>query len=269
MKSLRALCLGVVAVMGILTAQLAYPQIFPLLDNSVVISLDYRGDRLVRIDQAPTLSIFADGRISMPQSYAHTQAFEGQMSSEELQSLLTFIITEHRFFEYNAVQAQAQQTQVRRQPLPTHYATTVIKVSTADRQKEVSIAALERPPVAAENQGMLAIKNRLDELMAVTKLGGADQVGLMLSELQLSTADVAPSGQQKRTTGATLSEQQASTEGKSIQEMGFTAADLRSGTRRPDGSMSAQFVRSDESGVHRLNIEVTADGQQHITVSGQ
>lgn len=236
------LIFGVVMCALPLAGQEIQAETYALPDDPTepVITLDYRGDRLTRIDEAPTLSIFADGRVVMPQSYAHTKAYQGQISPAELQGLLDFIIRDNRFFDYDAEAVRAKVEGQRRQPIPLHLSTTVIRVQADDRAQEIRYHALGRGPMVEETQRLLAVQQRLDQLMSVVKLGGKDRVDQWLElanrELGSKFSDAAP----------------------------LRAEDLTSGGQRANGSIYVRFVRPDAASV---TIDVDASGERHVTVA--
>lgn len=222
-----------------------------------VITLDYQGDRLQRINDAPTLTILMNGDVIMPQSYAHTQAYQGQISEAELQQLLDFIIRENKFFDYDADRIGAKLSELEHQPLPVHFSTTVISVNAELRAKEVRLPALGRGPMVKETRQMLAIKQRLDKLMSYIKLGGAEQVAKLLAianyELDMkihNTARLSAEGLQVPSSVELL-----------------TSDDLESGGQRADGSIYVRFKQNDGSAAASVTIDIGVDGQRLVTVA--
>ncbi len=96
LKLLAGMTLGAI----IMTNTVSQAQEYTLSADptAAVITMDNQGDRLKRIDDSPTISILADGTIIMPQSYSHSLAYQGQISAEDLQQLLGFIIEQNQFF---------------------------------------------------------------------------------------------------------------------------------------------------------------------------
>ena len=211
-----------------------------------VITLDYRGDRLKRIDEAPTLSILASGSVIMPQSYAHTRAYEGQISEAELQGLLDFIIRENRFFDYNSEAVDAKLSRLWRQPLPAHLSTTVISVNADNQTKEIRCHALGHGPQVEETERLLAIKHRLNRLMSTVKLGGSAEVAkwVEIANQNLGLKSL-----------------------KSLDAAPLTAEDLEGVGQAGDGSSYIRFVRRDVAKTTMVTIDVTADGENHVTVA--
>ncbi|HET8942814.1 MAG TPA: hypothetical protein VFN13_12600 [Rudaea sp.] len=154
-----------------------------------VISLDYQGSRLKRLTTEPTLSIYADGRVVMPQIYAHMHAYSGTISQAELQSLLNLIIDKNNFFGFdnNRVRAQVDALPGPRTMLPGHLATTVIKVNANYTRKTVRYFGLGHGESVQATEQLLAIRNRLDQIMSVLRLGGqaAASGWLDLANIQL------------------------------------------------------------------------------------
>ncbi len=245
MRSIMLVLAGVATTAMFMAAQGVQAQIYPLPQDPAepVITLDYQGDRLRCIDPAPTLSILADGRVVMPQSYAHTQAYEDQISDAELQELLDFIIRENQFFDYEEETVEAKLSTLERQPLPIHLSTTVILVNADNQTKEVRCPALGHGPMVEETTRLLAVKQRLDQLMSVAKLGGkvevASWLGLANRELSSKYPDATP----------------------------LISEDLESGARRADGSIHARFVRRDDAETTSVTIDITADGERYLTTA--
>lgn len=232
-----------VSILLIHSFALAQQYTLPADPDAVVISLDYQGGRLVRINDSPTMTIHANGRVVLAQNYSHTKSYESFISSTELQRLLAFIISEQQFFNYDVIRTKQMQTKIRHQPLPVHYATTVINVHTADKHKKVSVAGLNQLPIVEANQRILKISQRLDKIMAMTKLGGTVAVQSLLN----SAREFALEKLQKT--------------------IAFKPDDLKSGSRRPDGSIFAIFEHVDKMKTTQLVVEVSANGQQYVTLS--
>ena len=246
---------GIVIVASLLTAPVLSAQeyVLPANPSTAVITLDYQGDRLRRIDDAPTLSIYANGNVVMPQNYAHSQAYQTQITGAELQQLLDFIIRQNQFFSYQAAKVNAKLSNLKRQPLPVHYSTTVISINADNRQQEVRLPALGKGPMVVETRRVLAIKQRLDKLMSFVKLGGTSEVAslLIIANHQLNL-------KLRNSKSLSIADRQA------LSASSFTADDLESGTRRPDGSINVRFKRSNGASV---TIDIDAHGQQLVTVA--
>lgn len=245
MRSTMLMFAGVAATTMLVADPGAQAQTYVVPEDPAepVITLDYQGGRLQRIDDAPTLSILANGTVLMPQSYAHTRAYEDKISEAELQELLDFIIRENRFFDYDSGTVDAKSSTLERQPLPVHLSTTFIGVSADKRRKEVRYAALGHRPMVEETRRILAIKERLEQLMSVVKLGGRDKLANWLAlanrELGLKSLDAEP----------------------------LISEDLEGGGQRADGSIYVRFVRRDGTMKTSVTIDVNADGERYVTVA--
>ena len=76
--------------------------------KSVVISLDFKGGYGPRRkNNAPSLSILANGTILMPDNYGMSKDVKSEMSKKELQELLEFIVEKNQFLKYNKVKVAA------------------------------------------------------------------------------------------------------------------------------------------------------------------
>lgn len=217
-----------------------------------VITLDFQGSRLKRIDDAPTLSILANGTVVIPQCYAHTMAYEHQINEAELQELLDFIIRENRFFDYDSETLKAKLSTMERQPLPVHLSTTVIGVNADNQLKVVRSYALGHGPMAEETEQLLAIRQRLEQLMSVVKLGGRDEVTNWLAIANREFGLKSPEG-------ASLMSASAAP---------LKSDDLQSVGRWADGSMYVRFLRREGATTTTVTINITAEGEHHVTVAG-
>lgn len=210
-----------------------------------VISLDFRGSRLKRIDDSPTMSIYADGRVVIPQIYAHTRAYSGQLSQTELQSLLDLIIGKHQFFDFDERRV-AQKLSVLSGPLdtlPAHLATTVIRVNANHRSKAVSYYGLGNEPTVEETEHLLAIRLRLEQIMSIMKLGGAEEAGQWLA----------------------LANRELRAQDPKAQALALT--DLRSTAIRADGSADVRFARVSAAKSVSVSISINQAGHSTIAVA--
>ena len=208
-----------------------------------VITLDYQGSRLTRIDAAPTLSILADGTMIMPKSYAHSTAYESKITHEELQELLHFVISENQFFDNNKQMLKVKQGKLRTQPKPVHFTTTVITVNANEQNKTVRRASLGKDNGVSQTLQLLQIKKRLDRLMSVVKIGGKKELKKWLSnandELRIKSPTVAL----------------------------FQEQDLQGAEIRADGSIYVRFARNDKNTITSVTTDITAEGKHLISVS--
>jgi len=248
------LLLAIIVTTGIFMTgpEQAQAYVLPQDPAEPVITLDFQGSRLKRIDDAPTLSILANGTVVMPQSYAHSKAYEDQISEAELQELLDFIIRENRFFNYDSETVEAKLSTMERQPLPVHFSTTVISVNADNRSKLVRSDALGHGPMVEETEQLLAIKKRLEQLMSVVKLGGRDEV---TSWLTIANKEFGL----KSLEGASL---------MPASDAPLKSEDLQSVGRWDDGSMYVRFLRREGARSTIVTINITAEGERHVTVAG-
>lgn len=212
-----------------------------------VISLDYRGSRVPRIDDAPTLSIYADGRVVMPQTYAHSRAYTGQISQAELQALLDLIIRQKHFlaFDEKAVQAKLRAQPGGARALPEHLSTTVIHVNAHFVSKTVSYFGLGHQRAVAETEQLLAIRDRLDQVMSVMKLGGRAEAERWLALANAERGKRAPAS------------------------AALTLDDLDSVAVRNDGSADVRFARVGPDVAKSVSVTISMDeqGESHVAVA--
>lgn len=255
MQGNAALVLSGATIAGMLLVGLgvqAQTYALPEDPSEPVIVLDYQGGRLKRIDDAPALSILADGRVQIPQLYAHTRAYEGRISSDELQDLLRFILDENRFFDREPEALRTDGAGARRHPLPLHLASTVLRVQADQQVNEVRYrsdlsparAAVDRKGSAAQEVfRLLAIEHRLEQIMAMVKLGGPSEVARWLESANDELGVEYPDAER------------------------LVADDLEGGTRRADGSVHVRFVRRDDVATTSVTIDLTANGERYVTVA--
>lgn len=215
-------------------------------DKEPIITMDFRGSRMKRIDDAPTLSIYADGRVVMPQTYKHSRAYSGQISQTEMQSLLDEIVGEHRFFSYDEEKVASKLAALPDgEVLPAHLSTTVITVKANNQSKSVSYYGLGNQRTVAETEDLLAIRNRLEQIMSVMKLGGYEEAGrwLALANRELHANDP--------------------------QAQALQLKDLRSAAIHNDGSAYVRFARVTPalSKSVSVSISMSESGQSTIAVA--
>lgn len=242
---MKLLAQGLVLAGMCLSATWAHGAEYALPENSnaPVITLDFQGSRLQRLDSAPAMSILADGRVVMPKIYPHSTAYVDRISDAELQSLLGYIIEDKRFFSVQQKSLDARLKAATRQPLPVHAPITVVRVNADNQVNEVRLRGLGTASIDKAAPEVAAVMRRLDQVMATVKLGGTAGVNALLQVANQNLArdypDAAP----------------------------LTVADLRTGGVRIDGSKSAHFVRSDAAGPVSVAIESNAQGQLDVVTS--
>ncbi len=215
--------------------------------NAVVLSMDFRGGRVPRISDDPTVSIFADGRVAMPRIYAHDRSYADRISISELRELLRFTLEEVRFLDYDEAVVAA-----RRAAIPgeaqwihaPHHESTEIALALPGVAKTVRYVGLSPRPKLAETQAFVALRERIEQIMAIAQLGGREEarewVALANQKLAIEAPDAAP----------------------------LTLTDLISGTIRTDGSLFVQFERlamKDQPGIN-LAIAGNAAGDVRIGI---
>jgi hypothetical protein len=244
----RSITIGALALISLAIAaqSAARPDAGSSSAEIAVISLDYQGSRLKRIDDSPTLSIYADGRVVMPRIYAHARAYQGRISPAEVQALLDFAIRDQQFLSFDEATVKAK---VASQPgaarsLPEHLATTVISIRTPNASKSVSYFGLGHDKLVAETRQLLAIRSRLDRVMSVVKLGGTDEAKRWL---ELANAEVSKQASHNKP---------------------LTLNDLQSAAMHADGSAHVRFARIDQDAETSVSatISVDAAGVSHIAV---
>jgi hypothetical protein len=245
MKTILNIIAGVVA-MAISTntfaAQYESYQL-PVDPAEPVITMDFQGDRLTRIDAAPTLSILADGTVIMPQSYAHTKAYKSKITLEELQELLNFVISENHFFDYNKQAVKAELRKLKTKSMPVHVSTTIITVNANEQSKTVRHASLSQGHLIPQTEQLLQVKLRLEQLMSIVKIGGKKELSKWLK---------AANDELKW---------------KSPKEAPFQESDLQGAEIRADGSIYVRFARSNKDTITSVTTDIAADGKRLISVS--
>ena len=211
-----------------------------------VITLDYQGSRLQRLTDQPTLSIFADGSVVMPKVYAHSRAYSGSISQAELQGLLGLIQKNEFFaFDESAVKSKVWSLPVPYNDLPGHLASTVITVRSNAGSKTVSYFGLGHEPLVKETEQLLAIRNRLDQVMSVMKLGGQAEANRWLA---LANADLGS---------------------KLPNVVPLTLDDLRSAAIHGDGSAYVRFARANPESKSSISVSISINesGESSIAIA--
>lgn len=215
----------------------------PKNSNAPVITLDFQGSRLQRLDSAPAMSILADGRVVLPKIYPHSQAYVDRISDAELQSLLGFIIEDQGFFATQQKSIDSRVNAANGMALPVHAPISVVRVTTADQTNEVRLRGVGSAASDGAAPEIAAIMRRLEKVMSTAKLGGAEGVNALLQVANQNLARDQP--------GAAP----------------LTAADLYSAGVRLDGSKTVQFVRNDAAGPVHVVIHGNPSGQLDVSTS--
>ena len=224
----------------------------PTDPQAAVIVLDFQGGFTPpRTSEKPNLTIRRDGSIEIPARFVGQKSFAGKIDQDELQTLLDFIIRENEFFEYDAAAVAAKLAKAGPRFAVADAATTVIKVNTTGKSKEVSHYALGIGTSVPELDRLKAIQQRLMRVQSVVQLGGKEQVAKWLDianeQLKAQHPDVAP----------------------------LMADHLQSGGKRSDGSVYISFARiipradgkSGAAATTSAFINRPAKGKQTVTVA--
>ena len=230
----------------------------PMEPESVVISYDEQnGFTLPRQNEAPLLSILADGTVQMPDAFGTSRDVTGKISKDELQTLLRFIIEENKFFEYDAdkVKAKMEEAQKQREiPQIADAPDSVFEIRTADKKHSVRHYALGEAgeyKEIEELQQLSAIHRRLNKLMSETRVGGKAGIEKLLKlanvELNEQHPDIKP-----------LSAENFA--GAYIAQDGKTSATFsRTGKKddgKPDGTYVVAVLQIPEKGDPQVTIRV-------------
>lgn len=174
------------------------PIALPDSATAEVISLDFKGGYTPpRLKNSPTLSILADGTVLIPDNYGQSQNLKSKITPDELQELLSFIIDDQKFFDFNAksVEKQVKESQkpkkakdgstvVTLTPVVADAPTTVIKVQTKNQKHEAQWYALSMAAGQHKDIPELArlreVELKLQRLMTIAHAGGSEEVAKQL-----------------------------------------------------------------------------------------
>ncbi|MHC4930995.1 MAG: hypothetical protein ACYTGV_02235 [Planctomycetota bacterium] len=164
-----------------------------------VVRFEYRGGfRAPRKDDAPRMSILADGTVRVARPHGTLKA---KLTGEELQQLLRFAIDEHRIFEFDAKSVREEiRKQKGDQPIVLDAADTVITIRLRKRKAVASFHALQfaatQYPKIKALQDLRAIERRLENLVQIFVGGGRAEVEKLMrranEELKRQQPKVAP-----------------------------------------------------------------------------
>ena len=242
-------------------AEEAKNSVFELPDDpkALVISFDHQnGFTPPRQNQAPLLSVLADGTVLMPSIFGETRDVSGKISPDELQVLLRFAIEENKFFSFDEEKVKAKMLEVERAkevPRIADVPDSVFEIHLADRSHKVRHYALgmarEFYKEVDELQHLLALQQRLNRLMSETRVGGKAGIERLVKlanvELKKQYPDIKAlkvedfSGAYLRRDGVTSA---------TISRTGKTAAG------KPDGTFTAAVLEIPEEGVPKVKIRV-------------
>ncbi|NQU09467.1 hypothetical protein HQ590_01640, partial [bacterium] len=101
----RMISLGAMVLLGGLAAGPAGRSAVAAAPSSTaavaVVTLDYRGDAMARRGRDVSLEVFADGRIHFGNPFGTTQPLDTQLSPEQLEALLEFILVDQGFRQFD------------------------------------------------------------------------------------------------------------------------------------------------------------------------
>lgn len=145
----------------------------PRNKKATVVSLDFQGGFTPpRLKNTPTMSILADGTVQIPANYRGQTARKGEISADDLQGLLQFLVDECKLLEFNE---KAIKAKIAKQGGPRAIiadgATTVIRVTVNGKTTE----ARWYPSPGAdlkELRQFQAARMRLMQVRSVVELGG-------------------------------------------------------------------------------------------------
>lgn len=145
----------------------------PRNKKATVVSLDFQGGFTPpRLKNTPTMSILADGTVQIPANYQGQTERNGEVSADDLQALLRFLVEECKLLEFDEKSIKAK---IAKQGGPraiiADAATTVIRVTVNGKTKE----ARWYPSPGAdlkELRQFQAARMRLMQVRSVVELGG-------------------------------------------------------------------------------------------------
>ncbi len=171
-------------------AQGGKPAPYPLPEDghAVIFAYDLKnGFTPPRQNNAPALLIRANGKIEMPSLYGQGRDIEGQLTVEEVQDFLHFVIEENKFLEFdaNTVQGQIEAIRAQRQvPQIADAPDTQIELNIPRHAHSVCQPAVGMPSEFEEItslQNFLAIRKGVNRLMSETRVGGKNGIRSLLN----------------------------------------------------------------------------------------
>jgi len=153
-----------------------------------VITLDFRGGRLVRKNQEPQLTIRADGTVIVGDPFGHGKRVEGKIRIAEVQALLRYAIRDQHFFDFDPEKVKAAIAEIQKKKGVAirvgDGSTTTIRLQTAAKEHQAGYYALstfanQYKEVKALTQ-LLAVEQRLNRVRYEVTAGGSDEVAKLL-----------------------------------------------------------------------------------------
>lgn len=165
------------------------------VDSSLpVITLNHVGGytALPRQNQKPELTIRGDGTVTLSDSFGRRKDIESRISEEDLHLLMTFVITDQHFPEFDAGEAQfainAINARCGHSMRVSDAASTLIRVHLANQDYEGRFYALlafaEAYPTVKPLSRLWNVERRLLQLMEQIRAGGEDAV---LSAMEIAS----------------------------------------------------------------------------------
>ncbi|MDA7492946.1 hypothetical protein N8510_02505 [bacterium] len=184
-------------------AEKTAPYALPENGNEVIFAYDLKnGFTPPRQNNAPAFLIRANGKIEMPSLYGEGRNVKGQLSANELQAFLKFVIEENKFLEFDASTVQGQIEEIREKrkvPQIADAPDTVIELKIPGHTQSVRQPAVGMPSEFKEVtslQQLLAIRKGVNRLMGETRVGGKKGIknllGTVNQKLKEDYPDVAP-----------------------------------------------------------------------------
>ena len=176
------------------------PMQFPQDAATPVIIMDFEGPSLSDPGRDQFLAIYGDGRTIVSVPGEPGRQISGQIPAREFEQLLSCLLLENRLLRCESSQMQREIRAARRarqRPEPGRdAATTVIRVRGVDADHEVRCHALgltaSQLPELAQVQDLFACQQRLENVAAVIRAGGYDNVNAVLSAANRKLKQQAP-----------------------------------------------------------------------------
>lgn len=165
-----------------------------------VILLDFEGPTGSDPGRDQFLAIYADGRAIVSDAGGTGRQISGQIPSREFEQLLSNLLLENQLLRIESAQMQREvrtARRARRRPEPgREAATTVIRVRGIDTAHEVRCHALgltaSQLPELTQVQDLFACQQRLENVAAIIRAGGYENVNEVLSAANRKLKQQAP-----------------------------------------------------------------------------
>lgn len=255
------LCLALLSLMATVISAAEEEQTvyrLPMEPKSIVISYDEQnGFTLPRQNEAPLLAILADGTVQMPDAFGTSRDVTGEISKDELQNLLRFVIEENKFFDYDPEKVKAKMEEAQKQreiPQIADAPDSVFEIRIADKKHSVRHYALGMAgeyKEIKELQQLHAIQQRLNKLMSETRVGGKAGIEKLLkfanAELNKQHPDTKP------LTAENFAGSHIAQDGKTSATFSRTG---KNDEGKPDGTYVVAILQIPEAGDPQVTIRV-------------